>query len=104
MKTFILSLLLILSIISCTKRGDVFTGYVVGKKQIPAHMSDENPKVINYCSFGVIFIPPAKQAPTVVEEQWLIYVANSDGVQEFLVLKKDFHNYQCGKRVSMIYN
>ena len=83
MKTFrFLTVLAIIMLCSCQQE---FTGYVVCKEYVPAHMDNQEPKTTQEA--GIVYVPVvvAHHTPELIKSQWFVYVANKDAVRQFEV-------------------
>ena len=82
-----------------------FDGIVVCKEYIPAHMDDENPKVIQEASYIPVHpvVVPHRHQPVRVESRFIIYAGNKFGVKKFDVDSLVYEKTKIGQRWSVHY-
>ena len=94
----ILGILLLIAILGIREE-QPFTGYVVGKEYIPAHLDNENPLSIHEC----IWIPvtPPVKIPQRVRSRFIIHVANKDALKHIDVDSMYFVARRCGEKITI---
>lgn len=98
-------IILTILILSCSKKPESFTGYVVQKEYTPQHMSDQHVSNTVYAGVCVPCITTStrtrKPKATLIKEAYRIYVANKDYIKKFYISKNLFNKINLGSKITI---
>lgn len=103
MKKLLTATILVAMISSCINYPLV--GYIVCKEHVLQHMSNESAHAVTEAS--MVYIPvshPVHTPPHLIEDDFIVYVANKQGVYDIHVSQKTFQSLKLRDKVKVVNN